>query len=125
MSILKRLAFASATVALAALSFAAQENKEKGAAQDTKETKTSAKGDAAEGEKLFEACSVCHTTTEEKKMGPGLKGLFKKAKLSNGKKVTEDTVRAVINEGGNGMPPYEEMLTADEKNHVIAYLKTL
>jgi cytochrome c len=125
MKILKCMALALATISLAGLSFASQESKEKGAAQDAKDTKTSAKGDAAEGEKLFEACSVCHTTTEEKKMGPGLKGLFKKEKLSNGKKVSEETVRAVINEGGNGMPPYEEMLTADEKSHVIAYLKTL
>ena len=123
MSLPKRFAFVLATLALAGFSLAAQEAKEKGAG----DKKTAAKaGDVEEGKKLFEQCSVCHAAdSDEKKMGPGLKGLFKKAKLSNGKKPTEETVKAIINAGGNGMPPYEEMLTADEKDHVLAYLKTL
>ncbi|MBI3679286.1 MAG: c-type cytochrome [Acidobacteria bacterium] len=84
------------------------------------------KGDPDKGKELFEQCGVCHNAdSEEKKMGPGLKGLFKKAKLNNGKKPTEETVRGVINEGGNGMPAYKEILSDEEKNHVIAYLKTL
>jgi cytochrome c len=83
-------------------------------------------GDAKKGKELFEQCSVCHNAdSDEKKMGPGLKGLFKKAKLSNGKPLTEASVRAIINAGGNGMPAYESILSDEEKNHVIAYLKTL
>lgn len=58
-------------------------------------------------------------------MGPGLKGLFKKEKMMNGKKPTEENVRAIINAGGNGMPGYEDLLTAEERDHLIAYLKTL
>jgi mono/diheme cytochrome c family protein len=58
-------------------------------------------------------------------MGPGLKGLFAKDKLNNGKKVTEENVRAQIDEGGNGMPAYKEMLSEDDKTDLIAYLKTL
>jgi mono/diheme cytochrome c family protein len=27
--------------------------------------------------------------------------------------------------GGNGMPPYKDLLTAAQKNDLIAYLKTL
>ena len=86
-----------------------------------------AAGDAAKGKEVFEQCRVCHTSSadEPKKMGPTLAGLFKKAKLTNGKKVTEDTVRAVINAGGNGMPAYEEMLSAEERANLIAYLKTI
>src|ERR1700682_1155687 len=84
------------------------------------------KGDAAKGKEVFEQCGVCHNAdSEEKKMGPGLKGLFKKAKLNNGKKPTEEVVRAIINAGGNGMPSYETILSDEEKNNVIAYLKTL
>jgi mono/diheme cytochrome c family protein len=45
--------------------------------------------------------------------------------LNNGKKVTEDNVRSQIEEGGNGMPAYKEMLSEDEKTDLIAYLKTL
>ncbi|HZO54343.1 MAG TPA: cytochrome c [Bryobacteraceae bacterium] len=83
-------------------------------------------GDAAKGKEVFEQCAVCHNAdSEEKKMGPGLKGLFKKAKLSNGKAVSEATVRAVVEQGGNGMPAYEEMLEKKEKDDLIAYLKTL
>src|ERR1700722_11990791 len=84
------------------------------------------KGDAAKGKEVFEQCSVCHNAdSTEKKMGPGLKGLFAKDKLSNGKKPTEANVKAKIDEGGNGMPPYKEMLSDDEKADLLAYLKTL
>jgi len=34
-------------------------------------------------------------------------------------------VRARIDEGGQGMPSYKDMLTDAEKNDLIAYLKTL
>ena len=44
-------------------------------------------------------------------MGPGLKGLFKKDKMANGKKPTDATVKAKIDEGGNGMPAYKDMLS--------------
>ena len=83
-------------------------------------------GDAAKGKEVFEQCGVCHNAdSTEKKMGPGLKGLFKKGKLTNGKPVNEANVKAVINAGGNGMPSYESILSDEEKAHVIAYLKTL
>lgn len=84
-------------------------------------------GDAAKGKEIFDAqCAVCHNAdTTEKKMGPGLKGLFKRDKLANGKKVTEATVREKIDEGGNGMPPLKDTLSDQEKDNVIAYLKTL
>ncbi len=85
------------------------------------------KGDAAKGKEVFEAqCGVCHNAdSDEKKMGPGLKGLFKKDKLTNGKKPTEANVRSKIDDGGNGMPAYKDMLSDQEKDNVIAYLKTL
>jgi cytochrome c len=83
--------------------------------------------DAAKGKETFENnCAVCHNAdSTEKKMGPGFKGLFKKAELANKKKVTEANVAAMIDEGGNGMPPFADILTAPEKADVIAYLKTL
>jgi mono/diheme cytochrome c family protein len=34
-------------------------------------------------------------------------------------------VRALINEGGNGMPAYAAQLSDQDKNDLIAYLKTL
>jgi len=84
------------------------------------------KGDAAKGKEVFEQCAVCHNTdNDEKKIGPSLKGLFKRATLKNGKKVTEENVRAMINAGGNGMPSYADLISEAEKTNVIAYIKTL
>jgi cytochrome c len=85
-----------------------------------------AKGDAAKGKEVFGQCAVCHNAdSTEQKMGPGLKGLFKHDKLVNGKKVTDATVREKIDEGGNGMPPFKDTLSDQEKDDLIAYLKTL
>ena len=84
------------------------------------------KGDAAKGKVVFQQCLMCHNTDNaEKKIGPGLKGLFHKEKLQNGKKLTESSVRAQIDAGGNGMPPYKDMLSDQEKDDLMAYLKTL
>ena len=83
--------------------------------------------DAAKGKEAFENnCAVCHNAdSTERKMGPGLKGLFKREELANKKKVTEANVTAMINEGGNGMPPFADILSKPEKDDIIAYLKTL
>jgi cytochrome c len=87
---------------------------------------SAAKGDAAKGKAVFEQCAVCHNPdSDEKKMGPGLKGLYKKDKLVSGKKPTDATVKARIDEGGSGMPAYKDMLSDAEKDDLIAYLKTL
>ena len=87
---------------------------------------SAAKGDAAKGKEVFQQCATCHDPdSDEKKIGPGLKGLFKKDKLTSGKKPTEANVRARIDEGGAGMPPYKELLSDQEKDDLIAYLKTL
>jgi mono/diheme cytochrome c family protein len=83
-------------------------------------------GDAAKGKETFEQCAVCHNVdSPEKKMGPSLQGLFKRKTLQNGKPVTDENVMNQINAGGNGMPAYQDMLSADEKANVLAYLHTL
>jgi mono/diheme cytochrome c family protein len=84
------------------------------------------KGDAAKGKEVFEQCGVCHSaTTGEKKMGPSLKGLFKKEKLANGQKPADASVLALINKGKGAMPAFADVLSADEKADLLAYLKTL
>jgi cytochrome c2 len=85
-------------------------------------------GDVAKGKEIFEQCSGCHSVdTDEKKMGPSLKGLFKKEKMSSGKPVSEENVKAIIDKGNveKGMPAYEEMLSEEERVHVLAYVKSL
>jgi mono/diheme cytochrome c family protein len=87
-----------------------------------------AKGTAAKGKAVFEDnCGVCHNSdSAERKMGPGLKGLFKKAKMdSTGKAPNDANVMEKVNGGGNGMPAYKEVLSAQESADVLAFLKTL
>lgn len=87
---------------------------------------TAAAGDAKKGKEVFDQCSACHSAeTDEKRMGPALKGLFKREKLRNGQKVTDDSVRAIINKGGRGMPGYANTLSDEERNDLLTYLHTL
>ena len=81
---------------------------------------------ASRGKELFEQCRGCHSAeTGEKKVGPSLKGIFKRSRLRNGEAVTERAVRAKIDQGGDGMPAYSGMLSENEKNDLVAYLKKL
>jgi mono/diheme cytochrome c family protein len=85
------------------------------------------KGDAGKGKSVFEDnCSGCHNAdSTEKKMGPGLKGLFAKEKLNNGSKPTYESVLKQVEEGGNGMPGYKDTLDDTQKKDLLAYLQTL
>ncbi len=113
-------------VSLASLAAAPQKSKTHGKKNAATAKSAEPAGDAGKGKEVFEQCAVCHSAdTTEKKVGPGLKGLFAKAKMETGKKPTDANVRAKIEEGGNGMPEYKEMLTAEEKNNLMAYLHTL
>src|SRR5262249_19661914 len=88
---------------------------------------TASAADAKKGKETFESnCNVCHNAdSTDAKIGPGLKGLFKREKLNNGKAVNEANVTTMINEGGNGMPPFADALTKAEKEDIVAFLKTL
>jgi mono/diheme cytochrome c family protein len=84
------------------------------------------KGDAAKGKEVFEQCSVCHyATTDQKKMGPSLKGLFKRPKLGNGLKPADSSVLDFINKGKGSMPAFDSVLSDAEKGDLLAYLKAL
>ena len=87
------------------------------------------KGDVAKGKETFDQqCGLCHdATSTEKKMAPGLKGLFQRPKLStNGKPTNDANVLDKIMTGGNGMPPFKDMnLSAGDVANLMAYLKTL
>jgi mono/diheme cytochrome c family protein len=86
-----------------------------------------AAGDPKKGKAVFdENCSMCHNATStEVLVGPGLKGLFKRAKLGNGKPVNDANVLNTINNGGDSMPPLGDALKPADKDNIIAYLKTL
>jgi cytochrome c len=88
---------------------------------------SAAAGDAKKGKSVFDDnCGTCHNSdSTEAKVGPGLKGLFKRAKLGTGKPVNDANVLDIINNGGDAMPPLEDVLKPADKDNVIAYLKTL
>ena len=75
-------------------------------------------------EDVFQQCSGCHSVeTGEKKVGPSLKGLFKKEKLRNGRPATESNIRLVIKRGGDGMPAFDGVLSTVELDQLMAFLK--
>lgn len=83
-------------------------------------------GDAENGKELFASrCSVCHfEDSADKKIGPGLAGI-KDGKLPSEKEATPENVLENLNKGGNGMPPFETLLSDDEKADIVAYVLSL
>jgi len=79
------------------------------------------------GKSLFQQkCSVCHyDTSDQKKIGPGLKGLSKRGTFANGNKITDDSLKTWIENGDPLMPPFKDVLEAAQIKDVIAYVKTL
>lgn len=83
-------------------------------------------GDAAAGKAAFEQrCMICHfDDSADKKIGPGLAGI-KDGQLPSGKEATRENVLENLNKGGNGMPPFEQMLSEEEKIDIVAYVLSL
>jgi len=82
---------------------------------------------AQDGKALFEKkCAVCHATeTTERRIGPSLKGV-KDGTLPDaiGKEATRDNILKQIDNGGGGMPVFRDLLSRDEKEAIIDYVKT-
>jgi mono/diheme cytochrome c family protein len=83
--------------------------------------------DTANGQASYQGyCAVCHNAdSRQKKVGPGLKGLFRGDRTPGGRKPTEANIRARIDQGGNGMPAFKDVLGGREEDDLIAYLRTL
>ena len=82
----------------------------------------------ARGKSLFQQkCAVCHyDTSDQKKIGPGLKGISKRGTFTvNGNKITDDSLKTWIENGDQLMPPFKEVLEEAQVKDVIAYVKTL
>jgi cytochrome c len=80
------------------------------------------------GKSLFQQkCSICHyDTSDQKKIGPGLKGISKRGTFSvNGNKITDDSLKSWIENGDQLMPPFKDVLEEAQIKDVIAYVKTL
>ena len=89
------------------------------------------------GEKIFQGrCTVCHKTTSEKLIGPGLAGIYgKDRQLTNGRTVKADSNylrESILNPGAkivkdytNQMTPFSGILSEEEVSGLIEYMKTL
>ena len=89
------------------------------------------------GQKTFQGrCTVCHKTSSEKLIGPGLAGLYKKTRLfENGSSVSADenyiresilnpSVR-IVQGFPNQMTPFAGLLSEEELSGLIEYIKSL
>ena len=83
--------------------------------------------DATHGKEIFESkCSICHSAdTTDKKIGPGLKGLYARGTMADGSKVTDESVTERIVNGKTPMPAFKDTLSPAEIKQVVEYLKTL
>lgn len=89
-------------------------------------TATAAPPDPAKGRELFVLCRPCHALEDvEGKIGPGLKGLFRRRRLADGARLTDKALRVRIEAGGRGMPSFQDLLSPEEREHLLAFLKTL
>jgi len=94
----------------------------------TKTTNTANAAAVKRGKDVFQQkCSVCHyDNSEQKKIGPGLKGLSKRGTFSvNGNKITDESLKSWIENGDQLMPPFKEVLEPGQIKDVVAYVKTL
>jgi cytochrome c2 len=115
-------------IALLGISVAvlAQDPPAKTAPKKTASGKSS--GSATKGKEVFDQkCGICHfADSDAKKIGPGLKGISKRGTFTvNNNKFTEETLKAWIENGDSLMPPFKEVLDAEQIKDVIAYVKTL
>lgn len=87
----------------------------------------SSNADLSDGQKVYDQkCEACHfSTTNAKKIGPGLGGLMRQRKFKNGMTADEENLRRVIERGGKDMPGFRGSLKANQIRDLIAYVKTL
>ena len=80
------------------------------------------------GKEIFnDRCYLCHDVDSARRirLGPPLDGLFRKTTLVVGKPVNEENVKEVIKMGPTpGMPGFRYMLSDQQIDDVVAYLKT-
>jgi cytochrome c len=71
-------------------------------------------------------CAICHfSESSARKIGPGLKGIYKRGKFTDGAKVDDAAVENRILNGGKDMPPSKSVVSPGQIRDLIAYLRTL
>ncbi len=115
----------TATMASAQSSVSASPRREGAGANAARDTSRAAALINAGRIVFNQRCEVCHfVDSNAQKIGPGLKGLFARARFAGGKRVSDSAVAAVIEEGGKDMPGYGGQLKSGQLQALIAYLKS-
>jgi mono/diheme cytochrome c family protein len=81
----------------------------------------------ARGRTIYrDRCAICHfSDSNAGKIGPGLKGIYKRGKFANGSKVDDASMEKLIVKGGKDMPPFQAVLNSAQIRDLLAYLRTL
>jgi mono/diheme cytochrome c family protein len=81
----------------------------------------------AQGRRVYDArCAECHFAYSTRNLrGPSLHGLFKKQFMSNGIPANNERVSDIILLGRAKMPAFQQKLTQQQFDDLIAYLHTL
>src|SRR5277367_6159768 len=99
-------------------------------APEARNTKSQPAGEPASiprGRAVYDQrCEICHfSDSSARKIGPGLKELYKRGKFSDGRKVDDASIERWILNGSESMPPFKGVLTPAQIRDLIAYLRTL
>ena len=71
-------------------------------------------------------CAICHfSESDAKKVGPGMKDIYKRWKFPDVGKVNDASMEKWILNGGKDMPPFPQVINLNQIHDLIAYLKTL
>jgi mono/diheme cytochrome c family protein len=101
------------------------------AACDTEPRKTDAElglsPEQAYGRRVYDArCAECHYAYSKRDLrGPSLAGLFKHPYMKNGMPANDDRVTDIILLGRAKMPAFQQKLTPQQLEALMAYLHTL
>ena len=88
-------------------------------------------GDAKAGQNLFISCGACHSTGDNKVVGPGLAGVYARAGSRtslDADAYIEESLRdpsAFLVDGYDPLMPAFDYFSVEDVQNVIAYLKTL
>lgn len=81
----------------------------------------------ASGRRVYDVrCGECHYAYSKRDLrGPSLHGLFKKQYMGNGMPANDDRVTDIILMGRAKMPAFQQKLTQQQLDNLMAYLHTL
>jgi mono/diheme cytochrome c family protein len=81
----------------------------------------------AQGRRVYDArCAECHYAYSTRNLrAPSLNGLFKKPFMKNGIPANDDRVTDIILLGRAKMPAFQQKLTQQQLEELMAYLHTL